>query len=182
MNNYLGSSSIPLQQDVIKLFTEKWNNGAYLEAEQRTIIKVCNTMLINEHDIRDFVVLEETLLAGKDSVDVEKYDNWMKAIHPAAQSGPATLLTLLKASRNLFLENKIYQSETKSWYSSTNDYEFTFSGDRVRISFENIDLVCQAQFDKLVIYNTSGSYYLDVDQWEGRKGRVTWGAGRFWPG
>ncbi|MFY0642970.1 MAG: hypothetical protein JXR19_00730 [Bacteroidia bacterium] len=174
LNEYLNTSALPLNEDVRKRFTEKWSNGTYPEEEQRVVIKVCNTMLINQHDVADFVLLEETVMAGKDSVDVEKYDNWMKAIGPAAKSGNQTLLTLLKASNNLFMYNRIYQSETKSWYSSNSNYLFTFKGNRVRISFENIDLICQAQVDQIVIYNTSGSYYLDVDQWEGEKGRVTW--------
>lgn len=174
LNTYLGSSALPINTDITKLFTEKWNLAVFPEEEQRIIIKVCNTMLINKHEIRDYVLFEETVLAGKDSVDVEKYDNWMKAIVPAAQSGSETFMTLLRASRNLFLENKIYQSETKSWYSSVNNYIFSFTNNRVKISFENIDLICQAQVDQLVIYNTSGSYYLDKDEWEGTKGRVTW--------
>ncbi len=174
LNDYIASSALPVKVDIVKLFTEKWNTGAYPEEEQRIVIKVCNTMLINQHDVRDFVLFEETVLAGKDSVDVEKYDNWMQAVGPAAKSGNETFLTLLRASKNLFLENKIYQSETKSWYSSDNNYSFEFVEDRVKISFENIDLICQAQIDQLVIYNTSGSYYLDKDEWIGNKGRITW--------
>lgn len=174
LNAYLATSKLPIDQDIAKIFTEKWNNGVFPENEQRTIIRVANTMLINQHEISHFVLFEETIMAGKDSVDVEKYDNWMKAISPAAKEGSETFLTLLTASKNLFKDNIIYQSETKSWYTTDNNYSFNFGNNRVKISFETTDLICQAQFDKLIIYNTSGSYFLDEDQWIGSKGRVTW--------
>ncbi|MBR9860824.1 hypothetical protein GYB22_08765 [bacterium] len=174
LNEYISTSSLKQNDDVIKLFTEKWNDSAFTDNEERTIIKVCNQMLMEEHSIENFVLFEETVMGGKDSVDAATFENWMEAIYPASKKENKTFTTLLIASRNLFYDNRIYQSSTKSWYSSVNSYTFDFKNDRVRISFENIDLICQADVDQLVIYETSGSYYLDTDVWEGNKGKVTW--------
>ncbi|MEY2923906.1 MAG: hypothetical protein RLZZ337_446, partial [Bacteroidota bacterium] len=173
-NAYINSNNSKEGAEILKIFTEKWNLGNFGENEQRTIIKVSNEMLINKLDIPDFVLLTETVLLGKDSVEQSKYENWMQAILPAVKSGNKTYLTLLNSSKNLFKDNILYASETKKWYSSKNNYIFDFQANRVKISFNNIDLICQADVDKLVVYNTSGSFYLDNDEWEGRKGKVTW--------
>ena len=173
-NKYIATKNTKEGEAFVALFTEKWNAGYFAEDEQRTIMKVSNEMLMNDLRIPDFVLFTETILLGKDSVDVEKYDSWMKALLPAVQSGNKTFLTLLTASRNLFKENILYASPSKNWYSSKNNYNFSFEGNRVKISFENIDLTGQADIDKIRIYNTSGSYYLDNDVWEGTKGRITW--------
>lgn len=173
-NEYIRSNNTKEGKEVMELFTEKWNTNTFGENEQRTIIKVSNEMLMNKLRIPDFVLFSETVLLGKDSVDNEKYVNWMQAILPAVRAGNKTFLTLLEASKNLFKDNILYQSSTKHWVSSKNNYIFDFQGNRVKISFEGIDLTCRAKVDLLKIYNTSGSYYLDNDQWEGTKGRITW--------
>jgi hypothetical protein len=173
-NKYIATDNTKEGSELVSIFTEKWNAGHFPEDEQRVIIKVCNEMLMNDLAIPDFVLLTETVLLGKDSVDVEKYDNWMKSLIPAVRAGNKTFLTLLTASKNLFKENILYASKTKSWYSTKNNYIFDFSDSRVKISFTDIDLVCQADVDQIVIYNTTGSYYLDNDIWEGDKGRITW--------
>jgi len=173
-NQFLNYNNTKEGNEILKVFTEKWNLGDFGETEQRTIIKVNNEMLINKLNRPDFVLFTETVLLGKDSVEKSKYDNWMQAILPAVRSGNKTYLTLLNSSKNLFKDNILYASETKNWFSSKNNYMFNFEGNRVKISFDNIDLTCQADVDKLVIYNTSGSYYLDNDEWLGKKGKITW--------
>jgi hypothetical protein len=173
-NEYIATNNTKEGKEVLEIFTEKWNEKKFGQQEQRTIIKVSNEMLMNKLRIPDFVLFTETVLLGKDSVASDKYENWMQAILPAVRSGNKTYLTLLQASKNLFKDNILYQSTTKNWVSSKNNYTFDFQGNRVKISFEDIDLTCKAKVDLLKIYNTSGSYYLDNDEWEGTKGRVTW--------
>ena len=173
-NNYVNSNNTKQGTEIVKIFTEKWNEGHFAETEQRSIIKVNNKMLINKLTIPDFVLYTETVLLGKDSVEKTKYDNWMQATMPAIRSGNKTFLTLLNSSKDLFRDNILNSSTTKQWVSSKSNYVFDFQGNRVKISFEDIDLICRAKVDLMTVYNTSGSYYLDNDEWEGNKGRVTW--------
>lgn len=174
LTDYIKSSNRPQNTEIVKEFQLRWNEGIYASDEQRIVIKTCNMMLINLHDIEDFVLFEETLLAGKDSVEADKYYNWLKAILPAAKLGKNTLLTLLKASRNLFKYNMIYSSEIKKWYCEGGTYKFEFNKTRVRILFSDVTLICRVQSDELVVYNTSGYYVLDEDYWEGQNGKVGW--------
>ncbi|NBV57226.1 MAG: hypothetical protein EBR72_05405, partial [Bacteroidetes bacterium] len=161
-------------QELLETFTTKWDSGKFVEPEQRNIISVANLMLMNDLDIPYFFLLTETILYAKDSIDEPKYISWSKALVPSLNSGNQTFITLIKASRNLFRDNTIYESKTKKWYSNSPDYRFIFEDNRVKISFKNIDLTCQAQVDQIKIYNTSGSYYLDTDEWQGQNGTMTW--------
>ena len=159
---------------LLETFTTKWDSGKFVEPEQRNIISVANLMLMNDLDVPYFFLLTETMLYAKDSIDEPKYISWSKALVPSLNSGNQTFITLIKASRNLFLDNTIYESKTKKWYSNSPDYRFIFEDNRVKISFKNINLTCQAQVDQIKIYNTSGSYYLDTDEWQGQNGTMTW--------
>jgi hypothetical protein len=171
---YLNTEADKSGQEILKTFKIKWDSARFVEPEQRNIINVANEMLMNNLRIPSFILFTETMLYAKDSIDEAKYVSWSMAIGPAIKDGNKTFLTLLSASKNLFKDNIIYNSETKKWYSSNSNYRFNFDNNRVKIEFKDIDLVCQAQADQMRIYNTSGSYYLDTDEWEGQKGRLTW--------
>ena len=173
-NTYLSSESDRSSKKLLESFTTKWDSGKFVEPEQRNIITVANTMLMNDLDKATFILFTETMLYAKDSVDEPKYISWSKALTPALSSGNQTFKTLLTASRNLFRDNTIYESQTKKWYSNSANYRFIFENNRVKIEFKSIDLTCQAHVDQIHIYNTSGSYYLDTDVWEGYKGKITW--------
>ncbi|PCJ67755.1 MAG: hypothetical protein COA58_01060 [Bacteroidetes bacterium] len=173
-NKFIASEGSKESDEVMKRFTTKWDSAQFVEIEQRNIINVANRMLNNDLRIPSFVLFTETMLYAKDSIEQAKYISWSKALIPAISNGNKTFLTLLTASRNLFKDNVLYSSETKTWYSSGDNYRFIFKDNRVQISFRDIDLICQAHVDKLVILQTSGSYFLDTDEWEGTKGKVTW--------
>ena len=174
ISKYISTESNKKSDLVIKLFTTKWDSAQFVEIEQRNIINVSNQMLINDMRISSFVLFLETMLYAKDSIDEPKYISWSKALLPAIRSGNQTFITFLTASRNLFKDKILYESDSRTWYSSSDNYRFSFEDNRVKISFRDIDLICQAQVDKLAVYNTSGSYYLDTDEWKGEKGKVTW--------
>ena len=173
-NDFIKSDNTKEGAAILKVFTTKWDSAKFVEPEQRNIITVANQMLQNDMKIPSFVLFTETMLYAKDSIDEAKYISWSKALSPAIQSGNRTFLTLMEASRNLFKDNLLYVSDTKNWYASTDNYRFLFDNNRVQIAFKDIDLVCQATIDKITIYETSGSYFLDTDVWEGTKGKVTW--------
>lgn len=173
-NAYINSDNTKEGQVIMKSFTTKWDSAKFVEPEQRNIINVANAMLNNDLRIPSFVLFTETMLYAKDSIGTAKYISWSKALMPAITNGNKTFLTLLRASRNLFKDNILYLSDTKKWYSSRDNYRFIFDENRVQIAFRDIDLVCQADVDQIVIYNTSGAYFLDTDEWEGEKGKVTW--------
>ena len=173
-NAYINSDNTKEGQVIMKSFTTKWDSAKFVEPEQRNIINVANAMLNNDLRIPSFVLFTETMLYAKDSIGTAKYISWSKALMPAITNGNKTFLTLLRASRNLFKDNILYLSDSKKWYSSRDNYRFIFDENRVQIAFRDIDLVCQADVDQIVIYNTSGAYFLDTDEWEGQKGKVTW--------
>ncbi|MGB0849946.1 MAG: hypothetical protein ACPGTP_01760 [Bacteroidia bacterium] len=173
-NQYIATENTKGSDAIMKTFTMKWDSSEFVVQEQRNIINVVNNMLMNDLRIPSFVLFTETMLYAKDSIEEPKYISWSKSLIPAINSGNKTFLTLITASRNLFKDNTIYSSSSKKWYSSDDNYRFIFEGNRVQIAFRDIDLVCQADVDRMVVYGTSGSYFLDTDEWEGSKGRVTW--------
>ncbi len=171
---YVSSENSSSSKEILEQFKIKWVSAQFVEIEQRNIINVANQMLMNDLRIPLFVLFTETMLYAKDSIEEPKYISWSKALIPAIKNGNQTYLTLLTASRNLFRDNTIYSSDTKKWHSSNDNYRFIFEDNRVQIAFRGIDLVGQAAVDNIKIYNTSGSYYLDTDEWIGNKGKVTW--------
>ena len=158
INKYIATENTKEGVEVMKQFTMKWDSAEFVDVEQRNIINVTNRMLNNDMRIPSFLLFTETMLYAKDSIEEAKYISWSKALMPAISNGNKTFLTLLTASRNLFKDNVLYSSETKTWSSSRDNYRFIFDDNRVQISFRDVDLICQAHVDKLVVYQTSGSY------------------------
>lgn len=157
-----------------ELLKTHWKEGKYSDVQKRILINTSNEILMNNLVLDNFVDLFQTVVYARDSIPSRKFDAWMNALFPAIKSGNKSFLTYVNSSKLLFTERTLYKTSNKSWITSSDDYEFEFQKNRVKISFKNIDLTCKTFVDEIVIYNTSGSYYMDEDIWEGKGGKMDW--------
>ena len=74
----------------------------------------------------------------------------------------------------LFRENVIYASNVVKWVLRHNNYSLSFDDGQALIIIEPGDLVCYAQDDSTVIYNTRGQMHMAEEKFIGRGGRITW--------
>ncbi|HON18986.1 MAG TPA: hypothetical protein PK990_07450 [Salinivirgaceae bacterium] len=77
--------------------------------------------------------------------------------------------------KSLIEGNLLFDSPQTQWKSTINNYEFTISDDgHLEINFPSCDLICYAQNDSIVIYDTEGKYSLKDLIFRGERGKVTW--------
>lgn len=171
---FLYTAEKSIIENTVEVLNTHWKKNLYNEAQKRILITTSNEMLMNNLELSNFVDLFKTVVFAKDSIANEKFEGWLNALVPAVKSGNKSFLNYVNSSKLLFTEKTLYQSSNKKWISNKDNYVFEFQKNRVRISFKDIDLTCQTTVDNITIYNTSGSFYLDEDIWEGVGGKMDW--------
>jgi hypothetical protein len=156
-------------------FAGIWEGDTFDAAQKRTIIKISDAMLLKRFQIRDFSLFEQTLINGVDStIDPDKLASWINAALPVARSSRRSFEQLLITTNGLFKENTLIQQDARRWYASNNNWEFVFDRNKIQIVCTDIDLICKAAADSILIQNTSGNFYLDENIWAGKGGTLTW--------
>lgn len=164
-------------KEFMKEFEPVWFGGKFTEAQRLKVYQTANTML--EKKLRpwpDFHAYLFSLMSFVESGQSEEsFNNWNQTIDQLlAGKNKKKFADFIEFSSHLFSDNNLYQTTSSVWQSSSNNYQFKFSGDEPYIEFENIDLRCFSKGDSIVIYSTSGTYYPLTLKWFGTGGKVTW--------
>ena len=109
-------------------------------------------------------------------VDAEKFNIWLEGLINLAQN-PAIrvsdVASFISSASSLIREKVIYRSNSVTWKTTSN--RFTFSNDSAFIvTLPESDIICYAQRDSTIIYNTQGSYNPVSKIWRGDGGIITW--------
>lgn len=102
------------------------------------------------------------------------FDTWINTIQELLKGRKSDTEEYLTMSELLFKDNTFYESPSTTWKSNNAGWEFQFDGDDPSIHFPNLNLICLAKGDSSVIYSTSGTFYPQVEKFEGKEGKITW--------
>ena len=75
---------------------------------------------------------------------------------------------------SLLTEQALFTSRSKKWVVSASKYEFTYSNGSPLVHVKSTDLIGTTAGDTAILYNTSGSYDIYNETWNGSGGRHTW--------
>lgn len=164
------------KEEASLIFNNFWNNRS-LEAKNETIIiDIADFMLKNKmKPFPDYLLYFNTLINITASNQTEKsIDNWLlilqKVVKNKSQKG---FTSFLEKSNDLVTSNCIYKSNAVMWKTSNGDYSFSY--DTVPcVVFVATDLICYANKDSSIIFETKGTYYPLSDEWIGKGGKVNW--------
>ncbi len=105
----------------------------------------------------------------------ESFGAWHESFTPLITSATRhRLIRYWQKTFELFDKNIISSSASISWHLRKNNYIFSYEDGKTWISFSENDLVCYAQGDSTVIYNTSGRADFFAERFTGRGGKITW--------
>ncbi len=112
---------------------------------------------------------------GANNLFQHVYPGWNETLrHTFDARDKKHLPEFLTFSYYFFTEKAIYHSNSLVWKYSGNSF-FAFSYDKTPlVTFEGVDLICNAKNDSSVIHKTSGVLLPLRGSWEGRGGTVTW--------
>jgi hypothetical protein len=76
-------------------------------------------------------------------------------------------------TQHLLNDSTIHKSYAVQWQAKNAQFHFKFDK-QLSIVFDKTDLLCIAQKDTSIIYNTSGIYYPFEKNWQGKHGKISW--------
>lgn len=161
---------------LMKSFIQKWNAEKYDPSRKKLIYSIGNLMLKRGYrpfpDFYNYIRALDVFI-DSDQPD-ERFYEWFNVLKGLQENKNGRyFLQFVDQSIPLFTGNFVYQSQTAQWKINNPDYHLKFDSVPV-ITFNTTMLVCYANGDSLVIFNTRGTFYPLTYQWIGKGGRVDW--------
>ena len=157
-------------------FKPFWFSGVLSEEKRKFVYSTCTSMLQKKlRPFPDYFNFFSALINfHKSNLDEKSFNSWKASTEKLIWSaGSKKLSDFLDASNNLFGSNKLFESNSVQWFTSSNNYVFEFDS-LPKIAFNNITLYCAVKADTATIFGTSGTYYPTEKKWVGYGGKVTW--------
>jgi hypothetical protein len=173
-------------KEFLEKFEILWNSGTISDEEKKMIYQTSNAILSKRAMIYPHInnYIQSIYFFFNTGHDKGSYNSWDKAINFIIGNKKMTLRnveTFLQMTVDLFKTNSIYKSSTTEWRADNNDFKFQWN-QTIRLIYGEMNLICYAKRDSIVIYKTKGVYYpLEDNKWIGTNGKVTWERAGFKP-
>jgi hypothetical protein len=176
--SFMGPNLKPDQLGNLNSFLAKWDSAAFSKVSMVKVIDVSSQMSSRfmrpvPHFI-DFLVTLNTF--AELNKDEKFFNNWITGLSEIAFMPRFTnenLYRYIKNTGSMIRENILFESGSVKW--KVKNCSIRFLHDTVYyVSVTNATLTCYSQKDSTEIYNVTGDYYPDMQQFIGSKGIVTW--------
>ena len=161
-------------KDAMSEFESFYNSGKFSNTQKIFIIKMSNEMLNRNFQISpDFENYLRAMNGIAQSNQVDKFDNWHKALNNSLLISKDAFTKFLIVSRNIYGDHIVAQSGYMKWMSTSAEVDLQTKGEPAFI-FKNLDLFCYTPGDTLEVYKTSGKYFPATNTWVGKGGKSDW--------
>lgn len=161
-------------RDAVAEFAGYYNAGKFSNTQKISIIKMSNEMLNRNFQISpDFENYLKAMNGIAESNQVDKFDNWHKALNNALLISKDAFTKFLVVSGHIYKDHIVAQSGTMKWVSTSADVDLQTKGEPAFL-FKNLDLYCYTPGDTLEVYQTSGKYTPANNTWYGKGGKTDW--------
>tara|TARA_B110000046_G_scaffold186024_1_gene231517 strand:+ start:14694 stop:19160 length:4467 start_codon:yes stop_codon:yes gene_type:complete len=176
MEDYL-SNARKEGKDFMKQFKVVWYGGYFSEKQREGVYAVSNIMLKKKlrafPDFRNYLYTVGSFVVDSNQTD-ESFQAWQGILLELLQDRKTRNFTrFLDFCNGLFRENVMYGSASTIWSANNSNYSFAYDS-LPKITFDQLDLICFAKRDSMIIYNTKGAYYPTTNSWVGVGGKVLW--------
>ena len=172
----LVANELKMSETLMKEFGKKWNAEKY-DHEKKKLIYIIGTQMLKKgsRPYPDFYNYIKALNVFIDSRQPdERFFEWFTVLKGLQRNKNNRYFhEFVEQSIYLFDENMAYKSLSAQWKIVNPDYHIKFDSVPV-IIFNPTMLVCYANGDSLVIFNTRGVFYPLLFLWVGTGGRVDW--------
>jgi hypothetical protein len=175
---YMGTTLNEEQTANVNAFIAKWDSAAYSKVTMFQILDLSSQMASKQ--MRAIPHFNEFLKTLNEFVDYKRDGDfltyWLTGLSEMLFNPRLTnenLATYFRNTSLLIRENVLFNSGSVKWKVKTSDIKFVH--DTIfKIVISNATLTCYSQRDSTEIYNASGSYIPDIQQFHGKYGIVTW--------
>ena len=175
---FMGPNLNADQHANLNTFLSRWDSAAFSPDIMDRIINVSSQLSLRKMrpvpHFNDFLVTLNYFIEYKS--EIAFLTNWLKGLSEIALNKTFTNDNLDKFITNSLLmvkENVLFQSGSIKW--KVKNSVLTFMHDTaVYVAVSNATLTCYVQKDSTELYNVTGKYYPELQQFRGSKGIVTW--------
>lgn len=83
-------------------------------------------------------------------------------------------LAFLNFTNGLIKHNALFSSDFKTWYFENPNFTLSYENNDVVVKVPTTNIVGYVAGDSTIVYNTSGTYTLSDNNWDGSGGKVNW--------
>ena len=175
---FMGPNLNPDQVGNLNRFLVKWDSSFFNKDNMARIIDISGQL--SSRSIRpvphfnDFILTINYFIEYK--LDPAMLANWLTGVRKVVFNPRFTNDNIDRYFKNTWLmikENTLFNSGSVKW--KVKKSALTFLSDTVFCaSVSNATLTCYSQGDSTELYNVTGLYYPDIQQFRGTKGIITW--------
>jgi hypothetical protein len=164
-------------QILVDSFAALWMSETLVETQKEWIFNSLDAMQnLRLRPWPEQSVYLAALLEVFNTRDPDKnFQVWHESFQPLLNLQNRTkLLEFWDASLQLFQNNTLHYSNVVRWDLQNNDYVLDNTDSIPKIIFRGGDLICYAQDDSTIIYNTHGEVHILDKILYGEHGKITW--------
>jgi hypothetical protein len=175
---YMGPELSEEQIIILRSFISKWDSAAFSKENMTRILDLSSQLIGRK--MRAVPQFSKFLQTLNDFCENERDDEFLSywltgfsemLFNPRYRN--ESIVRYVENTSLLIRENLLINTGSVKWKVKNADLKF--SHDTVfYIVLKNVTLTCYSQRDSTEIYNVSGIYYPDYQQFRGTKGTVTW--------
>lgn len=175
---YMGPDLAEDQSSILKGFISKWDSAAFSRENMTRILDLSSQL--TGRQMRAIPQFSQFLKTLNDFCEYKRDDAFLSywltgfselLFNPRYRN--ETIVRYIQNTSLLIKDNLLINTGSVKW--KVKDANLRFTHDTAfHIVLDNITLTCYSQRDSTEIYNASGIYYPDLQQFRGTRGIVTW--------
>ena len=178
LTNYMGPNLKNDQTANLNKFLARWDSASFSIDNMGRIMDIASQLssrlLRPSPHFSDFLLTLNAFLDFK--IDAISFTNWLNGLSEIAFNPRISNENLERYFKNTFSmlkENVLFDSGSVKWLVKNQNLEFRH--DTVFcVSVKDATLTCYTQKDSTEIYNVSGIFYPEIQQFRGTGGKITW--------
>jgi hypothetical protein len=178
LKTFMGPNLNTEQQANLTTFVTRWDSAGFSTEIMDRIIDVSSQLSSRQMrpvpHFNDFLIALNIFIGYKREVSF--FITWLKGLSELAFNQKVTNDNLDRFFRNSTLmvkENILFQSGSVKWKVKNINLKFLHDS-AIYVAVSDATLTCYSQKDSTEIYNVTGKYYPDLQQFRGTKGIITW--------
>lgn len=178
LNAYMGTSLSDDNKAVLAKFVSKWDSSDFRTENRESILSISSRLA--ERQMRPTPHFTQFLGALNDlseyTTDTRFLNNWLSGLSDVVKkpgSRNEAILRYIGNTQLLVKENLLIKTGSVTWkVKGTN---IRFARDTAFYALlDKVTLTCYSSRDSTEIYNASGKYFPDLQQFYGSQGLITW--------
>ncbi|MCX6325369.1 MAG: hypothetical protein NT144_01770 [Bacteroidia bacterium] len=178
LTTFMGPNLNPEQIANLNTFLARWDSAAFSKENMVKIIDVSSQLSARSMrpvpHFNDYLMTLNYFIGYK--LDVAFLTNWLTGLSEIAFSPGFTndnIDKYFKSTGSMIKENVLYESGSIKW--KVKNTTLRFLHDTVfHVVISDATLTCYSQKDSTELFNVTGIYYPEIQQFKGTKGIVTW--------